>query len=215
MRPLKERVWTPYRRAMGNLLPALPTVLPMAVGVALILKTGVIFGPGLAIAALGPVLGWFCMNLFGLFQNEAMKARLARQLLSEAALKQESLQGSAQPSERPLFVGMARPGYTSVVDPHEDLGFLILHPERVEFRGEKYKISLSREQVSQIARRPNAHTYLGLGGWISLEGVSDGKPVRLQIEPRERSTLRGNVNLSRSLHRRLQAWLDGAPNLTQ
>jgi hypothetical protein len=48
---------------------------------------------------------------------------------------------------------------------------------------------------------------LGLGRWISLEGVADGKPIRLLIEPRERPTLLGNLLFSKALAGRLRRWM--------
>ena len=45
-----------------------------------------------------------------------------------------------------------------------------------------------------------------LGRWVSLEGKSGGKEIRLLIEPRERTTLLGNRLYGTRLLHRLKKW---------
>ena len=207
-------VWTPFRRAMGNLLPALFAVPPMALGVLQLIRAGQTFGPGLYWVAAGPVFGWVAMNFLGLFQNGAMRRHMLREYRAERG--EDGLEK--------VFVGMASPVYSSIVDPHEDVGFLVVHEGgaagtltgqaqptpsgtwTIEYWGERKKVSLRREQITGIHFRPNAHTFVGLGGWISIDGVADGRPVRLLIEPREKDTLLGNVRFAKQLRKRLEAW---------
>lgn len=206
-----KTVWTPFRRAMGNLLPALFAVPPMALGLLQLVRAGQTFGPGLYWVATGPVLGWVAMNFLGLYQNGAMRRHMLREYRAERG--EDELEK--------VFVGMASPSYSSIVDPHEDVGFLVVHEEgvvgtnqpapsalwNIEFWGERKKVLLRKDQITAIRFRPNAHTFVGLGGWISIEGVADGKPVRLLIEPREKDTLLGNVRLAKHFKKRLEVWL--------
>lgn len=181
---------------MGNLLPAIFALPPMAYGVWRLYVASQILGPGLVWIGAGVVAGWLAMNFLGLYQNGRMRRDMLRDYRSERG--EDGLDK--------LFVGMARPTYSSIVDPHEDVGFLILHGDRLEYWGEDLKVSLGRSQIKDVRFRPNAHSLVGLGGWISIEGISDGKPVRLLIEPREKSTLLGNIAFSRQLRKKLERW---------
>lgn len=211
---------------MGNLLPAFVALLPMGYGVWRLYVASETIGPGLLWIAAGVVLGWLAMNFLGLYQNGRMRRDMLRSYHAERG---------GDGLEK-VFVGMARPTYNSIVDPHEDVGFLVFHGEgegpslrdpsyagtghesgserssradsaRLEYWGEKLKVVLRRSQIKSIGFRPNAHTLVGLGGWVSVEAIADGKPVRLMIEPRERSTLLGNVRFAKLLRRNLAAWL--------
>jgi hypothetical protein len=109
------------------------------------------------------------------------------------------------------FVGVATPRYSSMLDPHEEVGYLIAQPDRLEFHSETKTIEVFREQVKRIRFRPNVHTLLGLGRWVSVEGTADGKPIRLLIEPRDKPTLLGNFLRSKALLLRLRRWLAEVP----
>src|SRR5688572_20969537 len=115
------------------------------------------------------------------------------------------------PANAPVFVGMASPSYRSIIDPHEDVGFLIVQPDRLEYHGETMEIVLKRDEVQGILFRPNAHTLAGLGRWIAIEGRVGGKLVRLLIEPRERPTLLANLAYGKKLKERLESWLKRKP----
>ncbi len=193
-------VWTSRRKWMGNLIPAF-VWLPLSIAaIAWMVLKGEIVGPGLWLLAAATVLGWLAVNLWGLFENRKMRLQLAR-----------ILEAKGTPSKDAPFVGIATPRYSSMVDPHEEVGFLTFHQDRIEFLSETKTIELFRSQVQRIRFRANVHTLLGLGRWISVEGTADGKPIRLMIEPRERQTLIGNLFYSKSLLYRLRRWLNEKP----
>ncbi len=198
---MARKVWNTRRRLLGNLLPIAGS-LPFGVwGVWLLLQSGHIIGPELWIIGLMPAVGWLLMNLFGLFENGAMRMEIARK------------HGFGPPREPPerYFVGFARPTYRGLLDPHEDVGFLVLHDDSLEFLGDGEQVSLRRPDILGIRFRMNPHSWVGLGRWVSIEGKIEGKPIRMLIEPRERQTLLGNLLLSGRLRGRLEEWLSKKP----
>jgi hypothetical protein len=182
---------------MGNLLPSLFVIPPIAMGIWQIYKAEDIFTRGLWWIVAGPVLGWLAMNLLGLYQNSTMR--------SEMSLRLRNMRGGA-PEDR-VFVGMASPKHNSVIDPHQDVGFLLFTDDRLEYVGELLNVVLKKHDITGVTYRPNAHSVLGLGRWVSVEGTVDGKPVRLMVEPRERNTLWGNKMYGKALKARIEEWL--------
>lgn len=142
--------------------------------------------------------GWLSTNWMGLWGNAAMKSELERRLAKELP----------PPSDR-IFVGFARPSYRGLLDPHEDVGFLFTDDSAIHFLGEIHRVSVLRSAVTSVRVRSNIHTWLGLGGWISIEGEEGGKPFRLLVEPRERSTLLGNRSVRSAWIERLRKWVRG------
>jgi hypothetical protein len=190
------------RKLVGNLIPAVIGVIPIAVGLLNIEHTLRVFGPGLVWVASGVVLTWLAVDLFGLAGNARMRREMMR-LLAER--KAEAGPGAS-------FVGCATPSYRGWLDPHEDVGFLCLGEDRLTFRGDSLQLVLMKADVQRIRFRPNAHTIVGLGRWVSIEGSSQETPFRLLVEPRVKATLLGNLRYSKVLKARLEAWLkaDGA-----
>ncbi len=171
--------------------------LPLAItGITWMVDKGEIVGPGLWLLIAATVLGWLAVNLWGLFENRKMRLQLAR------ILEARAISVKAEP-----FVGVATPRYSSLLDPHEEVGFLFVHPDRLEFVSETKTIELMKSQVLRIRFRANVHTLLGLGRWVSIEGTADGKPIRMMLEPRERPTLLGNLRRSKPLLQQLRRWL--------
>lgn len=189
-------VWTSRRKWAGNLIPIAFWLPAVALGLVLMVRSQEIVGPGLWLLLAGTVLGWLAVNQFGLFQNANMKRQL--RLILEA--KGES-------AEDGPFVGIATPHYSSTIDPHEDVGFLRLYADRISFVSETRTLDLAKSDLKTVRYRANVHSLLGLGRWVSLEGVNDGKAFRLLIEPRERPTLLGNLRYSKLLADRLRRWL--------
>ncbi|HEY3779885.1 MAG TPA: hypothetical protein VGL56_02285 [Fimbriimonadaceae bacterium] len=183
---------------MGNLIPALFAVPFALFGLWWMSSKGQIMGPGFIIFAISPIVGWFAMNFFGLYQNRAMKRSIAR-----------FLRGVRPKVCEPMyFVGIATPKYASLLDPHEDIGFLILHDDRLEFFGDHLNLSLNRKDISNVDYRMNPHSLVGLGRWIAVEGIMDKHRVRLQIEPREKRTLLGNLIFSKVVKAHLKSWVN-------
>ncbi len=189
------RLWTPRRQALSNALPlgALAGGLARS---AWLYQHGVTRAEALVAAGFGLVLAWLAVGLFGLIGNSALKREMGRRWHDAHPFDQ---------SER-YFVGCARPAYRSALDPHEDVGWLVLHDDRVEFFGSMLQLTMDKAQVAQVVRRANPHSWLGFGGWVSLEAQVKDKGLRLLVEPREAKTLWGNSLVARRLVRRLRDW---------
>lgn len=125
---------------MGNLLPALLASPFLAVGLWLIWKDASIFGRGFAVLCGFPVALWIAVNFLGLYQNKRMRREMQQRLRA------------ARPTvtSRRFFVGAATPKHTGYLDPHEDVGFLILHPERIDQDADGH--SLDYSSFGQMAR---------------------------------------------------------------
>lgn len=198
--PKLTKVWTPRRKWLGNLVPALFWLTPTAIGVAWVMRTNQVFGPGLWLVLAGLVLGWLGLNYFGLFEN----GRLRRDSIRNLSLRRPPPPGPV------VFVGCASQKHRSLLDAHEDVGFLSMGPDELEFIGDSIRMRLLREQVMEVRFRVNVHTLVGLGRWVSVEGMIAGKHVRMLLEPRERDTMLGNFMLTGWLKKTLEDWREGA-----
>lgn len=156
---------------------------------------GEVIGLGLWLLGAGTIFGWLAVNFFGLFENARMRTQLQRILIA----KNETL-------TEPIFVGFATPRYSSALDPHEDVGFLAITPDRLRFVSETRTVEVPKAAVTQVRLRGNVHTLLGLGRWVSVEGTIDGKPIRFLMEPREYRTLLANKGYAKRLAQRLNEW---------
>ncbi len=171
-----KRTWTTYRKLMSNLVPALVFVPIFSTGIVLFQRdqsvaAAVCFGSSV-------VFGLFAVNLLGLFQNRIMRAEL-----------KPLVHGRREPL---WFVGIGKPGAVGALDPHEDLGFLLLTQSGVEFIGELSHYQIPYTNIFSVSFSMNAHSLLGLGRWIAIEGRHDGKKFRLLVEPRTHPTLLQN-----------------------
>jgi hypothetical protein len=192
-------VWTNRRKWIGNLVPLLFWLPLTALGVAWLVYRNELFGPGLILIAVGTVLGWLALDQFGFYENGLMRRTLERILKDR---------GEPLPQDR-NFVGFASPKYTGMLDAHEDVGFFYMLPDRAVFVSETRKVEMYRAQAQSVRFRPNIHTAVGLGGWISLEGEAEGGPIRLQIEPRDRRTMLGNLRRRKAVRDKIRRWLKG------
>jgi hypothetical protein len=200
MPPPAGRVWTTTKKVLGNVLP-------------LVLSSTLLVTAVLEFARSGPstrLIGWI-----GLFLGVAWVFLLFLGLIGNGSMRREM--GRRLHIERPFdkteryFVGFARPAYKSTLDPHEDVGFLLLHDDEIEFYGSEHKLVLSRPSVTGACYRANTHTLVGLGRWVSIEGIVEEKPVRLLVEPRVKATLLGNLLFSRTLLKRIEKWKEEGP----
>ena len=152
---------------------------------------------GVACVALGVILGWLGTNFFGAMPNRAMRGQLERIL----KVKGEKI------SDDTWFVGFATPRYSSALDPHEDVGFLLLGTDGLRFLSEVRTVELEKASVKRVHYRFNVHTLVGLGRWVAVEGEVSGQPVRLLLEPRNRPSMLGNLSASRRLRTAISDWL--------
>ncbi len=180
---------------MANALPLVVGAPFAVVG----LRQVALGGPSLEAAAWiagFPLAAWLATNLLVPLGDRGMRDEMGRRLHSRTPF---------DATER-VFVGFARPGYGGLLDPHEDVGYLLFHPDRLEFFGAVHQVEMPRGDVTRVRFRANPHTWVGLGRWVSVEGTSSGRPVRLDVEPRSRSTLLGNMRATTGLKKRLEEW---------
>lgn len=181
---------------MGNLLPILFFLPLTALGIFWMHQNNAIFGRGLWLVVSGTILGWLALNLFGLWANGFMKRELKRELSARGI----------DFSDPHFFVGFATPKFVSILDSHEDLGYLFLRDSNLEFQGEVHQAKVPRNEIVSIKFRPNIHTWVGLGRWICIEGERKGKRYRMSIEPRERNFLIQNLIGSKAVKNRISKW---------
>lgn len=171
---------------MSNLVPLL--IVPPLSLLAIWLEKSVSLWAGLTVWAILPFALWLSINYFGLFQNEKMKRELSNK-------KPSGLYS--------VFCGFRRP-YTSLyLHPHEDIGWFVVTNDYVEFIGDKLNYKLSKNEITAIRLIPNINTLLFFGGWVCIEAWSEGKRLRMLIEPRENHTMIANRKLRRELAKQL------------
>src|SRR5579862_2164119 len=189
----RPHLWTASVKILGNLIPA-AVASPFAIyGIWWMAASGQVGAKGFWIFAMSPLVGWLAMNYFGLHKNELLKAEVMNRIVATRPDIKATL----------CFVGVATPKYASLLDPHEDVGYLILHPDRIEFFGDHLNLSIAKHEISGVDYRANPHSILGLGRWISVEGIIGDSRIRFEIEPRERKTLLGNLVFSRRVRARI------------
>lgn len=161
-----------------------------------------ILGKGLWLVCGGVALGWIGLNLFGLPGNAFMRRELKRELMAKGV----------DFTDPHYFVGFASPRFFNMLDAHEDIGFLFLHPESLEFVGEANRVKVPKSEVRQAKFRPNVHTWVALGRWISIDCIRSNKRYRLNVEPRERNFLLMNLFAGGAMRRQIQVWLGPRPS---
>lgn len=197
LRRVRRRLWTARDKWMGNLIPALAWLPFTLAGAIVLLRGKQVAAPGLALIAFGQVAAWLTLNLAGLYSNRSLRKALAK----EVDVLKPHFRGFR------AFVGYSSPGHSSLLDAHEDVGYLLLSPELLEFIGDSKMISVHRGQIFGVRFKPNVHTAVGLGRWISIEGRVDGRPFEMLIEPRDHDTMLGNLMLGNQLKARIDNWL--------
>lgn len=184
-------VWTTERKLLGNLIPFL-FALPFAGwGIWTIARDRAVTPAGVGWLAFGTFVGWIALALFGFWDNGKMRRLLDARINA--------------PGKR-WFVGFASPKFAGLLDAHEDVGFLIFGKDDLLFAGDSRRVELPKDCVVRVVYRPNVHTAVGLGRWVSVEGVVKGQPVRMLLEPREKSTMMGNLLYSKRLKAEIEEW---------
>jgi len=189
-------LWTTTRRVLGNIVPAVLCLPFFGLGIRAFQKGG-LNPTTILYFVLFVIVGWLGVNLFGFWGNRSMRNQLKARLGRSVALQ----------SSPHFYVGVARPQYKSAWDPHEDVGFLVLADHELLFVGETLEISIPKESITGFRFRPNIHTAVGIGRWISLEGAVADSTIRLLIEPREKDFVVGNWFFGKELKQRLEHWL--------
>ncbi len=192
---LQKRLWTTARKLPGNILPVILGLPFLAMGLFEYPKDGLVPHVLLKLA-LFPIISWVSTIFLGLFGNNFLRQEMSRRLHAERPFDK---------TEK-VFVGFAKPGFVSTIDPHQDVGFLIMHQDRIEFYGSEFQVEVLKDWISNVRFQPNVHTLLGLGRWIAIEGQDQANNFKLLIEPREKRTLIGNLMFSKTLKRMIESW---------
>lgn len=195
MSPEPRRIWTTPRKLVGNVIPLLFSLPFLALGIQAAVKDGLTAKSMIFLGAF-LVVGWIGTALFGLAGNGSLKNEMGRRWHLEHAFS----------TVEKYFVGFARPTYKGLLDAHEDIGFLVINDDELEFFGSELNYLMPKSLVKEVRFRANPHTWLGLGRFVSVEGQIDGKAVRMLIEPRESPILIGNLAHSKRLRQRLREW---------
>lgn len=189
------RVWTVGPKIVAN---AMPLVAPLGVAVLLALtlpKEGLTPRTG-ALMLCFPVVGWLSVNFLGLAGNGGVRRTMEVRL-------DRTRPRSSTPR---MFVGFAGPRYRSALDPHEEVGWLMVSEEGLELFGDGSNLHIARSDVVSVQAKANAHTWLGLGGWVVVDAIVEGNAVRALLEPRQARTHWGNASLAHRLRRELAHW---------
>ena len=197
MPEVARTVWTNRLKWIGNIVPTLFMLPLVCWGIAWMVNNDAILGKGLWLVVAGVVLGWISLNLFGLPANAFMRRELKRELTAQGVTFDDPH----------YFVGFASPRFFNMLDAHEDIGFLVLRDGVLEFAGERHRMKVPRREVQRVRFRPNVHTWVGLGRWISIDCLRDAKRYRLNVESREHNFLLMNLVASKAMKRAIQDWL--------
>lgn len=196
MPAVPERIWSNSRKLWGNLIPLLFSLPFLLLGLRDLIPDLAVKTSTIVYLFLFVSVGYLATGIVGAWGNRS----LARQLRFRFQAQGITFSDDA------WFVGFARPAYRSLLDPHEDLGFLELSPSGVQFRGEEIHVQLALGDVKRVTLRPNIHSWLGFGGWVAFEGTVNGQLVRLLVEPRHADTLWGNAAARKDLYRTAKRW---------
>lgn len=176
-----KRIWSLPRQLAGNFIP-LALAFPFFFSGIVLLNRGDVGFAWLA-CGLSAWVGIVAVNRLGYFQNSTMK----REFNWRHQRELQVLQGTR------YFAGVATSHYVSLLDPHEDIGFLYFDPAGIRFFGEEIRILIPFERVTSVKRAFNPHTLFLLGGFVEVQFLNeDGKPNLLKIELREEKTVSRN-----------------------
>ncbi len=192
----RSDLWTLGKRIAGNLAPLILSCPFFFLAMIELAR----FGANLKVVVYSLLffaVGWLGTNFLGLWGNVGMRKQMETRFRSRFP----------EDSDRRFFVGFARPSYRGLLDPHEDIGFLILRPEGVQFLSDDTDFSIPANVVTSVRRKGNIHSTLGLGGWVCVEAEVNNKIVQMLVEPREKRTLLGNKSLSKVLVKMLKEHL--------
>lgn len=189
MASVTPRVWTRSRQWLGNVLPAALSLPILFIGIMLFKVDDPFSGPGLWLILAFPLFGWISLNLLGLCTNALMRDEMGRRYGREYGTAPDEL----------WFVGMARPKFQSLLDPHEEVALIWRDGDTVHIMGDLTRHAILQSSIVGIKLRRNVHSWVLLGGWIQLTWQTPDGYQELFLEPRQRNTLLANRRLRRRL----------------
>ena len=191
-----KRIWDWKKQIWGNLAPFLAGLPFFTAGIFVFHAKHQLLGPGLFVFALGVIVAGVSLNWLAMISSRTLEMQF--QIWHPESMNR-------LPKDR-WFVGYSQPGYAALLDPHQDVGYFFISDDRLGFIGEIFDIHIAREDIESVSTAINPHSLIGLGGFIAIHGKSDGKPIELRIEQRNKSTLFQNKRESRSLLNQIQLW---------
>jgi hypothetical protein len=196
MSGVAKKAWTTSLRLMGNLLPLLLAIPWLYLSYQELGEFG-LSGKAWRYLGLFVFSGIVGTSLFGMLGNNLLKDRVGMLLHRDRPFDK---------AER-WFVGFAKPSFKGLLDPHQDVGYLILHEDSLEFFGETERIMVKKDQITRIRTAMNIHTWLGLGAWLMIEGTAGHSRFQMRIEPRMIAIVPLNWPHHMAIKARLQQWL--------
>ncbi len=179
----KAEFWNLRAKLVGNLLPLLLGAPFFIYGVILARQTHVLIGKDLIFLAIGVLLPTLFLNWLAMVGNKSIKTSFyARH--SRAFHKPDALDS--------FFCGMAWPEFSSLLDPHQDVGYLTLDKGEVHYFGEQFRFQIEIKDISSIRWKKNPHSFLGLGGFLAITWSDQGKTEVVFLESRNESNLLAN-----------------------
>lgn len=146
-------------------------------------------GPGLWLILTFPVIGWLSVNVLGLASNGVMRDEMGRRYGREFGT----------PSADLWFVGMARPSFRSVLDPHEEVALIWRDGDHLVVMGDLTRHEIPQSAITDVRLKRNIHSLFFLGGWVSLTWEESSGTQTLLMEPRQKHTLLANNRLRKAL----------------
>lgn len=197
----KNLYWTHRAKWIGNILPLLIGVPFIVIGLIIGARShswrdGVLIWFG-----LGVLLPALTLNWLGLAGNQTLKSDFYAR--NSRAFARES-------DSDCLFFGVASSGFRSLLDPHEDIGFICLHENGFRFYGEKIRVEVSGAEIKGLGWKANPHSWLGLGGFALITYNQKGEDKTLLMESREKSSLLANKKLTHSVLDQLKSITEAA-----
>jgi len=186
---MAQQVWNLKRKILGNVLPGILCVPSLIAGLLLFKIEDPFAQVPLGLMFISPVVGWFCVNVMGLYDNSTMRSEIGRKLDRELGAE----------SRRQFFVGYSNPKFRSIWDPHEFVGFLIIEPDKWTLFGESEKLEILTKDILGISWKKNTHSAMLLGGFMKVDFRDAAGVKTLLIESREKNSLLANKKVTRSL----------------
>lgn len=155
------------------------------------------FQPPLLALPAALLVGLVVFHFTGLWDNAKMREALRERYRAEPLWE----------DGHRFFVGFASASYEGLLDPHQDVGWLLLTGSRLVFLGDRFQFDFALTDIYRLERGFSAHTLLG-SGWQLLRGAREKREFVLRFESRDADRVFGLCAANRHLERALRAWLD-------
>jgi hypothetical protein len=183
-------LWNWRRQLLGNIGPLAVGFPFQALGIFIMWRSNLLLGSGLAWFLAGTILSATSLNWLGTYGGHDLQLQFDVWYQAKVTHLPQTK----------FFAGFATSKYSSLLDPHEDIGYLYLTPTHIGFLGEKYEFQIENSAITSVRGRFNPHSLLGLGGFIKIEFKVEGKNSSVLFEARSERTLLQNKREGRKLN---------------